>query len=66
MKPDWKDAPEWARWLAQDKGGRWVWFEYKPRVPVGANDWRQGTRPGFWEYVDEVNEGFQNTLERRP
>lgn len=36
-KPDWKDAPEWANWLAADltiDAGRpecWVWFEHKPR-----------------------------------
>lgn len=29
-KPDWKDAPEWANWLAQDRGSGWFWYEYKP------------------------------------
>lgn len=66
MKPDWKDAPEWAKWLAQDGDGKWVWFENKPRVPAGCNDWRQGTRPGLWEYATVVNEDFKTTLERRP
>jgi hypothetical protein len=37
MKPDWKDAPEWANWLAQDKDGHWYWFEKLP--------WLDG---GFW------------------
>ena len=31
MKPDWKDAPEWARYLAMDSTGYWFWFEEKPR-----------------------------------
>lgn len=30
MKPDWKDAPEWAQWLAMDKNGQWYWYELKP------------------------------------
>ena len=30
MKPDWKDAPEWADWLAMDDDGAWFWFEYEP------------------------------------
>lgn len=29
-KPDWKDAPEWANWLAQDRGSGWFWYEHKP------------------------------------
>lgn len=30
MKPDWKDAPEWANYLTQDCDGRWYWWEHKP------------------------------------
>lgn len=29
MKPDWKDAPEWAQWLAGDTQG-FVWSEKEP------------------------------------
>ena len=25
-KPDWKDAPEWAQWLAQNNAGDWWWY----------------------------------------
>jgi hypothetical protein len=31
MKPDWKDAPEWARYLAMDQGRRWHWHESRPK-----------------------------------
>lgn len=31
MKPDWKDAPEWAGWLARDSDGEWYWYEEKPK-----------------------------------
>jgi hypothetical protein len=30
MKPDWKDAPGWANWLAQDDSGYWYWYENRP------------------------------------
>lgn len=30
MKPDWKDAPDWANWLAMDADGEWWWYERKP------------------------------------
>lgn len=40
MKPDWKDAPEWARWLTYDLGG-WYWHEDEP-------GWDEDF-PGFFE-----------------
>lgn len=30
LKPDWKDAPKWAQWLAQDEDGAWWWYEGQP------------------------------------
>lgn len=30
MKPEWKDAPEWANFLAMDDDGEWYWFEKRP------------------------------------
>ncbi len=35
MKPDWKDAPEWARWLCCGKSGVWWWYEREP-IQVGG------------------------------
>lgn len=32
LKPDWKDSPEWAQWLAQDSNGKWFWYEREPLV----------------------------------
>jgi len=29
MKPDWKDAPEWAKWLSYNTTD-WFWSENKP------------------------------------
>jgi hypothetical protein len=30
MKPGWRNAPEWANWLAMDKDSRWYWYEEEP------------------------------------
>jgi hypothetical protein len=35
VKPDWKDAPEWANYLAMDEDGEWYWHEYEPLL-VGS------------------------------
>ena len=36
MKPDWKDAPEWATHLAMDSDGSWWWFEQQPDEDDGC------------------------------
>lgn len=38
MKPDWKDAPAWAQYLAQDFNGEWFWYENKPYMG-DMSDW---------------------------
>lgn len=30
MKPDWKNAPEWANYLAMDSDGDWLWYKHEP------------------------------------
>lgn len=30
--PDWKDAPEWANWLAMDGDESWFWYEHRPEL----------------------------------
>lgn len=39
MKPDWKDAPEWAQWLAMDSDGEWYWYEHAPKFKVRRGRW---------------------------
>ena len=61
-KPDWKDAPEWANYLAQDKCSEWWWYEDKPNI-FGSNEtW------GTFGKVKSVktNDNWRETLERRP
>lgn len=38
-KPSWNDAPEWARWLAQDANGCWSWYEAKPYAEAALGWW---------------------------
>lgn len=40
MKPDWKDAPEWAEFLALDGDGEWYWFEREPLLSEATAVWR--------------------------
>lgn len=39
MKPSWKDAPEWAQYLAQERNGRWWWFEEEPDYLDYSGTW---------------------------
>lgn len=39
-KPDWKDAPEWANWMARDKDGEWRVFENEPQMDDSAGIYR--------------------------
>jgi hypothetical protein len=61
MKPNWKDAPEWANWLAMDNNGAWYWYEHKP-------DLKRVIWASMVESLDEeaTVEGWQDTLEERP
>ena len=64
-KPDWKDAPEWAMWLAQDVGGDWFWYDLEPIGSAGY--WNA---PGEYELIytsnPVYNPDWHNTLEARP
>lgn len=43
MKPDWKEAPKWARWLTRRENGAWHWHEFPPFIS------RRGTLSAFTE-----------------
>ena len=60
MKPSWSDAPEWANWLAKDRGGEWYWYENEPNrfVPVF------GEKGEIVDLVDDVM--YWASLEQRP
>jgi hypothetical protein len=39
MKPNWKDAPEWAQWLAMHADGWWYWFSDQPDFQSEEGAW---------------------------
>ena len=59
-KPDWKDAPKWAKWVSQDTDGGWWWYECKPTWYV--SDWFSSV--GNYESVSYVSTPV-STLEKR-
>jgi hypothetical protein len=67
MKPDWKDAPKWASWLAMDSNGLWYWYESMPSL-VGdslvGGSWE--TPSGKIKFALIKFEAFKNSLEQRP
>jgi len=62
-KPDWKDAPEWAKYLAMDESGRWVWYEQQPYIGSQSGVWMCNGKYGF---DDEIIPSWEKTLEARP
>lgn len=61
-KPNWDDAPEWAKYVAMDKDGEWWWFERKP-VPE-REEWRVDA--GRVELASRNFEDWEDAIERRP
>lgn len=39
-KPNWNNAPKWAKWLSQNKDARWWWHQYKPKWNEGCGWWQ--------------------------
>jgi hypothetical protein len=62
-KPDWKDLPDWAQWLAQNESGVWHWFQNKPLN--GFTGFNSGGSCGYAN-TGKVIGDWRNTLERRP
>jgi len=64
MKPDWKDAPEWAKWLAMDDGGEWTWFEVEPEVEEALRFWAE--KPGTMFASAGYCSVWKHTKEEKP
>lgn len=69
-KPKWKNAPPWARWLAQNKNGVWWWFEKKPTAndsEIHGRIWEiEHTDKFFLAGFGEPSEKWKDTLEMKP
>ena len=64
LKPDWDNAPEWARWWAVDQSGQCYWYQKKPYL---------SERETYWDYPDfdceaelDIVDGWKESLQERP
>lgn len=64
MKLDWKDAPGWALWLAQDEDGDWYWYENEP--DRSSSGWTVRRVGGACSKAPIEVSGWKNHLEARP
>lgn len=64
MKPDWKDAPEWANFLAMDADGDWYWYMAKPQIECPTDSYWANV--GRYQKAGHTINPWQETLERRP
>lgn len=62
----WKDAPEWANWLAQDRDGSWFWYTTKPRQILQHGIWINSTGTKHGKQDATVIATWTSTLEKRP
>jgi len=69
-KPSWSDAPEEAKFLAQDRDGDWYWWSAEPVTTEHLHYWMPGKigneMPAFISNHSENVEGWKETLEQRP
>lgn len=70
-KPEWKDAPDWAMWLAQDKDGDWYWWQDKPCIYHQPFWMPDADDAGEIEIAkpakfNTIIDGWGNNLEPRP
>ena len=63
MKPDWKDAPEWANYLVMDEDGAWGWYEEEPTRNITC--W-SGPYPYTSRVEPAILENWKDSLEKRP
>jgi hypothetical protein len=59
---DWSTAPTWAKYVAMDETGDWMWYEQKPVHEYGTPWWVD--TGGNREYVRLSN--WKESLQERP
>lgn len=63
MGINWKDAPEWANFVAMDDDGLWWWYENRP--VQGDNEWKKAG--GFFLLAEDKSpSGWEASLTGRP
>lgn len=61
-KPDWKDAPEWGKFVAMDRDGVWYWHENDPEPRI--HDWASNGR--MRRATDTSRADWLTAMEPRP
>jgi len=59
-KPDWNDAPEWAKYLAMDGDSVWVWYGSEPRWNPDRDKWESRG------WIQRMSIEAVDTMEQRP
>jgi hypothetical protein len=62
-KPDWKDAPDWANFLARDADGSWWWYRDIPHISFG-NPWHE--TGGKMLRATDGDDSWRSSKEERP
>lgn len=66
IKPSWKSAPDWAKYLAQDGDGTWYWYEERPSVSPLSRVWSRTSSTSKQMRCLDNTEEWRVTMERRP
>ncbi len=63
-KPNWKKAPHWAEYTAQDPDGQWYWYKSLPSIQEN-NTWKCDSicMKGFKGFK---NSDWKNSLMKKP
>jgi hypothetical protein len=63
-KPEWKDAPNYAEYLAQNYDGSWYWYS---RKPINRNQkWEKQISSHESSEPSIKIKDWKNTIESRP
>jgi len=66
MKPDWKDAPEWAKYLCRDIANLYWWNEEKPELIDGFWTISGKLKCQFAGPADDLKQRRFPMIEERP
>ena len=66
IKPSWKNAPDWAKYLVMDSRGTWFWHEKRPIRSIMDGTWvaKSRVKTDIAGYHD--NSTWRSSLEKRP
>jgi len=65
LKPNWDNAPEWAKYWAMDSDGECFWYEIHPTTN-NVDEWIERSIEGKTEKDWRVCKSWQDTLQERP